>query len=130
MTFGVLLPQMENLERKNISLELSLDSPSKNLHFPTKPFTQKCGNCLHQPGHFMYLQQKKKKDLFVQQYMSCILEKMSFLVYKLVLADKLYQSSPASKYRPNFLSAPLAIYSCVSTTALSSQQPQMRRLCF
>lgn len=41
-----------------------------------------------------------------------------------------YQSSSTSKYRPNFLSAPLAIYSCVSATSLGCQQPWAWRLCF
>lgn len=40
------------------------------------------------------------------------------------------QSSPTSKYRPNFLSAPLAIYSCVSATLLGCQQPSTWSLCF
>lgn len=46
----------------------------------------------------------------------------------LVLVNEFCQSSPKSIYRPNFLSAPLAIYSCVSTTSLGSQQPQKWRL--
>lgn len=57
------------------------------------------------------MQKKKKK------------EENLFLVNRLVLADKLYKLSPTSKFRLSFLSAPLAIYSCVSATSLGSQQP-------
>lgn len=45
-----------------------------------------------------------------------------FVANTLVLVNKFCQSSPNSIYRPNFLSAPAAIYSCVSTTSLCSQQ--------
>lgn len=54
-----------------------------------------------------------------------------FLVNTLLLVNKFYKSSPASKYKPDFLHTPLTIYSCVSTTSLGNQLPQMWRLvCF
>ena len=46
------------------------------------------------------------------------------------LAEMFYESSTTSKYRPNFLSAPVAIYSCVSATSLGSQQAQTGSLSF
>lgn len=45
-----------------------------------------------------------------------------------VLTGRISKSSPISKYRLNFLSAPSAIYSCVSATLHGCQQPKMRRL--
>lgn len=45
-----------------------------------------------------------------------------------VLTGRFSKSSPISKYRLNFLSAPLAIYSRVSATLHGCQQPKMQRL--
>lgn len=50
------------------------------------------------------------------------------IAYMWVLTDKFYKSSPNSKYRVNFLSAPMAIYSRVSATLHGCQRPKMWRL--
>lgn len=50
------------------------------------------------------------------------------LAYMWVLTDKFYKSSPNSKYRLNFLSAPFAIYSHVSAALHGCQRPKMWRL--
>lgn len=56
------------------------------------------------------------------------LKKKKNLAYMWVLTDKFYKSSPNSKYRLNFLSAPFAIYSRVSAALHGCQRPKMWRL--
>lgn len=98
-----------------------------DLNFPTKPLTQNCGDCLPHPdrpptaeirsfSHHMADDVKKHWKNSARSISWCWRTSST-------------SPSPTSKYRPNFLSAPLAIYSCVSATLLSSQQPQTWTLC-